>query len=180
MFINKAGQNNMLCRRINMKMNSQDLNEAQDLTKILNALDNINPEYVNKISDELFKHQPFFLSVLLGYRLDTSLEELDELMKIYFLIWEYFKQNGNLQAKMVTKASFEEIQSRNIYMFQYVEGESTENEKLKVYSSDLQHLKSKALLTAVLYRYNNRPVLLRMEEKKMGNFARNKKLYRML
>ena len=151
-----------------MNITQNDFNEANELAVLLTKIDNMDVEYVNEISDEIFKQQPFFLTVLLGYRLDTSPEELEEIMKIQFLIWEYFKQNKNVQTKKVTKAYFEKIQNRNIHMLQYVEGEPGQNDRLKIYSSDLQNLKSKTLLTAVLFRYNNRPVLSKMEEKKKG------------
>ncbi len=53
-------------------------------------------------------------------------------------------------------------------MFQYAEGEPEINDRLKIYSRDLHNLKSPALLTAVLFRCNNRPVLSKMDEKKKG------------
>jgi len=151
-----------------MNITQKDLNETIELARLLTKIDNIGVEYFNEISDEIFKQQPFFLTVLLGYRLDTSTEELEEIMKIYFLIWEYFRQTKNVHTKKVTEAYFETIQNRNIHMLQYVEGEPEQNDRLKIYTSNLQNLKSKALLTAVLFRYNNRPVLSKMDEKKKG------------
>ncbi|NLO69872.1 MAG: hypothetical protein GX102_02755 [Porphyromonadaceae bacterium] len=151
-----------------MKITPQDFKEAIELADFQVKIDNIDEGYVNEISDEIFKQQPFFLTVLLGYRLDTSPEELEEIMKIYFLIWEYFKQYKNLPTKKVTEAHFEKIQNRNIQMLQYIEGEPEQNDKLKIYSDDLQNLKSKALLAAVLFRYNHKPVLLKMDEYKRG------------
>jgi hypothetical protein len=149
-----------------MKFTEQDFKEVQEFAIQLTTIDNIDAAYVDKVSSELFIHQPFFLSVLMGYREDISMEELDEIVKIYFLIWAYFKQNKNVHAKKVTTPFFETIQNRKIQMLQYVSGETDEQEKMKIYCNDLQQLTSKALLTAVFYRYNNRPVLLRMDTMK--------------
>jgi Asp-tRNA(Asn)/Glu-tRNA(Gln) amidotransferase C subunit len=149
-----------------MKITPQDFNEVAELVGLRSEIDNMDAENVREISDEMFKQQPFFLTVLLGYRLDTSPEELDEIMKIFFLIWEYFKRNENIQTKKITEADFEKIQSRYIQMLQYVSDEPEWNDKLKIYSNDLENLKSKALLTAIFFRYNNRPVLSKMDNKK--------------
>ena len=149
-----------------MDFKQNDFTEAKDLAKVQIKIDNIDAEYVNLISDEIFKKQPFFLTVLLGYRLDTTPIELEEIMKIYFLIWEYFRTNKKVQTIKVTEDHFETIQDKNIAMLQYADGESGDVEKMKIYSSDLGNLKSKALLTAVLFRYNEKPVLLKMDDRK--------------
>ena len=141
------------------------MNEAIELQI---KIDNIDAEYVDLVSDEIFQKRPFFLTVLLGYRLDTTPVELEEIMKIYFLIWEYFRSSENVQTKKVTEDNFETIQRKHIQMLQYAEGEPGQPEKMEVYSSDFQNLRSKALLAAVLFRYNNKPVLLRMDKVKRG------------
>ncbi|WP_209282361.1 hypothetical protein, partial [Flavobacterium sp. XN-5] len=104
----------------------------------------------------------FFLSVLLGYKDDISMEELEEVMKIYFLVWEYFISKSNLLKRKVTSDQFEKIRMRNIHMLGYSEGE-LEDSKMKIYTDELANLKSKTLWAAVLYRYHNRLILLNMD-----------------
>jgi len=53
-------------------------------------------------------------------------------------------------------------------MLKYSEGEESQDDKLKVYSQDFQNVRSKSLLAAVLFRYNNGPVLSKMSEEKKG------------
>ncbi|MEJ7736094.1 MAG: hypothetical protein WKF97_01595 [Chitinophagaceae bacterium] len=106
-----------------MEITDNDLSEVTEVTVLANKIDNIDAEYVNSTSDEIFQRQPFFLTVLLGYRLDTTPIELEEIMKIYFLIWEYFRPYSNVQTKKVTEDYFETIQSKHIDMLQYAEGE---------------------------------------------------------
>lgn len=149
-----------------MDFKQNDFNEAKDLANVQIKIDNIDAAYVNLISDEIFQMQPFFLKVLLGYRLDITPMELEEIMKTYFLIWEYFRTNKKVQTKKVTEEHFETIQDKNIAMLQYADGELDDFDKMKIYSSDLSNLKSKALFTAVLYRFNERPVLLKIDEGK--------------
>ena len=149
-----------------MHFKQNDFSEAKDLAKVQIKIDNIDAEYVDLISDEIFQKQPFFLTTLLGYRFDVTPIELEEIMKIYFLIWEYFRTNKKVQTIKVTETYFETILNTNIALLQYIDGELDEDEKTRIYSSHLSNLKSKALFTAVLYRYSERPVLIKMEEEK--------------
>lgn len=151
-----------------MKITQKDFDDTAEVAGLLAKIDNLNSEDVNTLSDEIFKRQPFFLTVLLGYRLDVTPEEHEEIMKIYFLIWKYFRTKKNVQTKPVTENYFEKVQNRHIKMLKYVEGEPTENDKMNIYSYDLGNLKSKALLTAVLYRYNSRQTLIKMDKKIKG------------
>ncbi|MEP7266443.1 MAG: hypothetical protein ABI844_02370 [Saprospiraceae bacterium] len=151
-----------------MDFTKNDFKEVSDLVALQLRVDNIDAEYLHSISDDIFQNQPFFLTVLLGYRLDTSPEELEEIMKIYFLIWEYFKINKGVRVRQVTQEDFEKIQRRYIEMLQYAEGEVNQQGRIQVYSYDLQDTRAKALLTAILFRYNNRPILVKMEEQKKG------------
>ena len=146
---------------------AKDYSETSELAGLIRKIDAIDAEYANRVSDEIFKHQPFFLTVLLGYRVDVSAQELEELMKIYFLIWEYFKPNKNLRKKKVTQTQFEKVQRRNMYMLNYSEGESEESRD-KIYTDELQNLKSKSLWAAVQFRYNTRTVLVNMDPENKG------------
>lgn len=151
-----------------MKLTQKYFDETDLLADLVRKIDGIDAEYVNSVSDEIFKQQPFFLSVLLGYTFDVSKIELEEIMKIYFLIWEYFKTNKRIPNKKITAGQFEKIQKRNIQMLKFSEGEPTQTDKMNVYSLDLQNLKSKSLLSAILYRYQNRAVLRKMDIEKKG------------
>ena len=150
-----------------MKFTQNDFNEIPLLARVEKRIDTIDSTNVNSILDDIYKKQPFLLSVLLGYNLDITPIELEELMKVYFLIWEYFKDNQNVQNRKVTEQLFEKIHNRNIGMLRYAEGESTDQSAI-LYSSDLQNLRSKALLTAILLRFNNRPDLVSMDMKTKG------------
>lgn len=151
-----------------MEITQNDLKEAQELAKLQKKIDNIDAEYVDLISDEIFQRQPFYMTVLLGYRMDTTPEEMEEIMRIFFLVWEYFRHNKKVQVKKVTEANFEAIQRKHIEMLQSADREPRELEKRKIYSSSLEDLHSKAIFAAVLFRYNHKPVLLQMDDIRKG------------
>lgn len=146
---------------------AKDYSETSELAGLIRKIDTSDAEYVERISDEIFKYQPFFLTVVLGYRMDISSQELEEMMRIYLLVWEYFKSNKNLPKKKVTQTQFEEVQRRNMYMLHYSEGESEESRD-KIYTDELQNLNSKSLWAAVHFRYNTRPVLVNIDSEIKG------------
>lgn len=139
--------------------------EMSDLVGLLAKIDSIGPEYVNTISDEIYEKQPFFLTVLLGYRFDVSAEELDEIMKIYFLMWEYFKKNGNVLVKQVTEKDFEAAQRRHIRMLKYAEGEPVISRQ-QIYSDNWDNVRTKGLMAVIFLRIKERPVLATMDAEK--------------
>lgn len=151
-----------------IKFSQNDFDETIKIAELVKKIEELDSEYVKKSFDEIYNKQPFFLTVLLGYRLDISPEELEEVIKIFFLTWEYFKINSNVQTNKVTAGYFEDIQKRNIQMLEYSKGEPTQNKREIIYWSDLQNHKSQSLLAAILHRYDSIPVLVKMNQDKKG------------
>ncbi len=151
-----------------IKFTQHDFNETKMLAESIMKTDLIDSDYVITTSDEIFKIQPFFHSALLGHQHDVTMEEFEEIMKIYFLVWEFFKSHPNLQIKQVTESCFNKTQKKNIEMLRYSQDEPKENDKPEIYSSDLQNLKSKSLMAAIFFRFKERPTLLNMDIEKKG------------
>lgn len=139
-----------------------DFNEIEIVAGLLKKIDKIDSEEALLLFDEMHKEQPFLLSVLLGYHFDVTPIELEEIIKVYFLIWLYFKKIQPGKRNLISETQFTIIQNRNIEMLKYTDGESNESDKLEIYGADIQHIKSKALLTAILFRWNERPTLQQM------------------
>ncbi|EKF54419.1 hypothetical protein I215_12343 [Galbibacter marinus] len=137
------------------------------MANLLLKIDQMDAAYVDKVSDQIYEQQPFFLSVLLGYSKDISMVEVEEIMKVYFLIWEYFKLNQNLPKKKITQTMFEKAQQKIIQMLHYSEGEP-ESLRDQIYEVEFQNLKSKSLWAAVLFRFHNRPALMNLNSENKG------------
>ena len=152
-----------------LKFTQNDFNETEILAESIKRIDQIDSDYVNSISDEIFRCQPFFLTVLLGHRIDVSMEELEEIMKIYFLVWAFFRLKPKVQTIKLTESNFNKILNRNIKMLKYSEGESKERDKLEIFAYDLHNLKSKSLMASIFLRFDERPMLLKMDIQKKGS-----------
>lgn len=137
----------------------------------LKRLDHIDEDYVHRTSDEMYKWQPFMISMFLGYRLDVNDAELGEIMKQFFLIWECFKDEKNIRTIQLTEATYEKAHSRNLKFLKALENLSEENKKERLTNSDPHGLsvRSQYLLGSVLAAFHTTPVLHQMRiEKKMA------------
>lgn len=137
----------------------------------LKRLDHIDEDYTHRTSDEMYKCQPFMISMFLGYRLDVNDAELGEIMKLFFLIWECFKDEKNIRTIQLTEASYEKVHSGNLKFFKALENQSDENAKEGLTNKDLQALsvRSQYLLASVVEAFHARPVLHQMRiEKKVA------------
>ena len=150
-----------------MNFSEKDYNETEKISHLLKKIDNIDKQYVDSVTDEMYQYQPFLLSLLLGYQYDLQPKEAEEILKIYLIIWEYFKDKKNIKTKKITEEQFEISEKKNLQFFNYLE-KSEGKDKNYAISSDLENQKSKALLTAIFLRFKTRPVLLSMNEKNRG------------
>ncbi len=128
----------------------------------------IDEKYVNEESDIISQKQPFLISLILGYRFDLKPLELEEMMKVIFLIWEFFKKYPQTEITKITETQFMRIQKRNVYMLKYFEGEKSRNSKLEVISADLENLYSKSLFTGVIFQFNQKAALLNIKNETRG------------
>lgn len=155
-------------RKKNMIISQEDKNESEKIIQLIKKIDNIDEVYVNSESEIIYQKQPFLISLLLGYRLDLKENRLEEIMKIIFIIWEYFKGFEQILKIKVSEKQFEKIQLRNIHMLQYFEGESEQNAQYSITESDLKHFQSKALLTGIFFQFNHKKSLVEMNNEEKG------------
>jgi hypothetical protein len=136
-----------------MKFREKDFGEIDRVSRIIHFVDKMDVKYADKESDEVFQKQPFIISLVLGYGIDLNPKEHEEVIKVLFIIWEYFKVNEKIGTKKVTVKQYDRIAKRNLQMLKYYESETLEADKSMVIESDLSHLNSKALLTAIIFRF---------------------------
>lgn len=151
-----------------MKISQEDKKESFKISQLIKRVDNIDEVYVNSESDIISQKQPFLISLLLGYRLDLKENELEEVMKIIFIIWEYFKSFDIIHKIKVSEKLFEKNQKRNIHMLKYFEGENGQNAQYNLVKADLRHLHSKALLTGIFFQFNHKKSLIEMNNEDKG------------
>lgn len=151
-----------------MIISEEDKIESLKVGQLIKKIDHINEAYVITEIDLLSQKQPFLLSLMLGYKIDLKEIEFEEIMKIFFLIWEYFKDFKPIKESKISESQFERIHNRNIHMLKYFEGEQGKNEKLKLVESDLKHLNSKPLFAGVISQFIRKKALINMRGEERG------------
>jgi len=151
-----------------MIISEKDKNDTIRVGEIIKKINNIDAGYANSELDIIFQQQPFLISLILGYKIDLKAEEQEEMIKIIFIIWEYFKHSKVVNRIKISQSIFEKIQLRNTHLLKYLEGAPGQEEKSKVVASDLAHLNSKALLSGLFLRFNTQIDLNTMNAETKG------------
>ena len=151
-----------------MIISKEDKEESLKVVQLIKKIELIDENYVNRESDIISKKQPFLMSLILGYRFDLKPLELEEIMKIIFLVWEFFKKHHRVEITKITETQFLRIQQKNINMLKYFGGEQIKNSKQEIISADLESLKSKSLYTGVIFQFNQKVALLNMKTETRG------------
>ncbi len=151
----------------NLELTPRDREETEKLSELLKKMETLEISYVDSVTDDIFRYQPFFLSVLLGHSLDNTPEEFESIMKIYFVVWEYYKEKPNIKKRQVTEAKYTNALKKNASMLNYANDEPTQKDKAKIYTKDLQNIKSKSLIATMYFMLDyNKPLLKWNTEKK--------------
>ena len=151
-----------------MEITEEDKQESLRISQIITKIDKIEEDYFKVEMDMIFNQQPFLISLIMGYSLDLKPEELEEMMKITFIIREYFKDNEKIKRNKVTEKQFEKINKKNIHFLKSLESEVGQVNKSKMIASDLSHLNSKALLAGIILRFNSQYALKKISIKIKG------------
>jgi len=151
--------NSQMIRNKMIKLSGKDFKETDEIGKLLKKIDTVDEQYITSAYENIEQYQPFMLSLLLGYQHDINIKELDEIIKLYLIIWEFFKDKKNITKIKLTEIQFEETQNRNIEFFKYLGGEKSKRDFINTTSLDLENIRSKALLTGILFRFDTTTVL---------------------
>lgn len=146
----------------------KDKKEIKKIEQLIEKVHQIDEEHLENELDVIYQQQPFIISLLLGYQVELNKPELEEIIKVVILIWEYFKNQQKIKQAKISESQFMRIEQKNIHMLEYFKGEAGESEKIQFVASDLGNLRSKPLFTAVLTQLNQKRGILNMNEEIRG------------
>lgn len=61
---------------------------------------------INRIINDISYHQPFFLFILDRYQRESDKETFKPLLKLYFLVWTFYKRKVHIQNRPVTSERY--------------------------------------------------------------------------
>jgi len=151
-----------------MIISKEDRNESKKVRRIIQKVEKIDANYVSSESEIINQKQPFLISLLLGFRDDLKETELEEIMKIIFIIWEYFKSSDQINKTMISENLYSKILKRNINLLKYLEGEDNSSSISEITEIDLSNLRSKALFSGIIFQFKNKRPLIEMNNEIKG------------
>ncbi|MFK7979150.1 MAG: hypothetical protein AB8G86_04155 [Saprospiraceae bacterium] len=148
-----------------MDFTSKDFEQTEQVARIVQLCDKTDIEELERIVDEIYKYQPFVISIFLGYKDDMNPYQHDEILRVLIIIWLFFKSNKNVERRKINVALFEKKQQKNVQFLQYLSGEPSNEAQLLTTGLNLGQLKSKALFTAVLFKIREGKTLKNLEQR---------------
>jgi|SRR6185437_4239751 len=124
--------------------------------------------FANRVTDEIYLHQPFLLSTIKGYKMDLSPEPLDALVKLYLILWEYFKDEPNVRKVAITQQQYEKAEGLQIAMLQSLERLASEKQKEMAVTNNLNRIISKALIALMFAEFKERKALNALDPQTKG------------
>jgi hypothetical protein len=125
-------------------------------------------DFVGRITDEIYLHQPFLLYTIMGYKMDLSPEPLDALVKLYLILWEYFKDEPNVRKVAITQQQYEKAEDLQIAMLQTLERLASDKQKEMAVTNNLNRIISKALIALMFAEFKERKALNALDPQTKG------------
>ena len=151
-----------------MDITKRDIVETEFVEALIKKVDKIRSTEASEISDRIVKNQPFIMSMLIGYKFDVKEEELNDIMKMLFVIYLYFEKKTDVNKKQINSKEFEKYEKRNIQFLKYFSGESIKGNQLETNDQYLSNLNYKSLFTGILFMSNTQIGLKKMKSETKG------------
>ena len=146
-----------------MNFTSGDFEQTEQIAGIIQFCDKANIKALEQIVDEIYKYQPFVISIFLGYKDDMTPHQHDEILRVLIIIWLFFKSSKNVRRQKINATLFEKKQQQNVQFLQYLSGEPSQQAQHLTTGLNLSQLKSKALFTAVLFKVREGKTLKKLD-----------------
>ena len=151
-----------------MQFTKTDLEENRQVAEIIQFCDTADLNALEQIADQIYRYQPFLISIFLGYKDEVDVFQHDEIMRILIIIWRFFQDKKNVKRKQITVKKFEARQRKNVAFLKYLEREPSGQAQKQTTADNLGALKSKALFTAVLFKLKEGPALKKLDPELSG------------
>lgn len=146
-----------------MKFTEKDYRESERVADIIKDIDHSSIQELSEIFDEIRHYQPSLISIFLGYKEVLSNEELDEFAKNLIIIWKFFSDKPNSKKTKITESHLKKFDKKNAEFFNYLSGED-KDEMREITEITLEAMDSKAILTALIYRFNGKNIFKKMNQ----------------
>ncbi len=86
-----------------MKFTNKDFRETEQMAEFIKFCDTADMRTLEQISDEIYRYQPFLISLFLGYKDDIDAFQHDEFLRILIIIWLFFRDHQSVKQTKITE-----------------------------------------------------------------------------
>lgn len=151
-----------------MQFTDTDFGQTDRVAELVRFCDTADIKTLEQVTDEIYRHQPFLISLFMGYKDDVDMLQLDEVLRVLIIIWLFFKEHENVKSSKITVNTFEARQMKNVRFLKYLDGEPSKQDQDNIIDANLGALESKALFTAVLFKFKEGPALKKLHPEPSG------------
>jgi hypothetical protein len=124
--------------------------------------------YMEELLNEILECQPFMASMMLGFHHDLKPAESDAVIRIFLIIWSFYRKYPAVRINPLTEARYEEVLLRNLKRVEYAGGEEDQEQFRQVIRLDVNGMKSKSLYTIIVHRFDTLQILKEIEIMEKG------------
>ena len=151
-----------------MQLSEKDHQEIKVVQEILQHIADMNTAEAEEISDRIVAHQPFMMSMLLGFRIDFEPDQLEGIFGMMLIIYLFFERCTDIAAVQITEGDMDIKQQKNIDIMLACDQEQNVLAQDQLSKEQFANLHSRALLAGVLGLLNEDPELAKMENHLRG------------
>lgn len=131
--------------------------EIDLISGLMKRVVNYTEPQIMESSESLLKHQPFLVSMMMGYSVDLSPKAFEEILLIYMTIWEYFRNKPNIKRVSLTEKKFTEISMRNLNQIKRAGSGRQKRFKNQLIGKDLDRMLSQSLFAKIVETLQVKP-----------------------
>ena len=137
-----------------MDILQRDMDEAEFVGDLIHLVNMMEQKEIKDVIDRMTKNQPFILSILLSYEPHFKKANLDEMMKMFLVIYLFFEEKTDIGKKPIDEAAYKACKEKNRQFVKYFAGEQGFENQLQTSRLYLSNLRFKSLFAGMIKMSN--------------------------
>jgi hypothetical protein len=135
-----------------------DREDHQRLVPIMNEVQQADIPHMEVLMDRLAKHQPFLMSMLVGYHKELAPHVYEVVARSLLIVWRFHEDAGRATAPL-SEEGYIRAYERNLRMLHYAQGEPDMDATTAIYKNDLEAKPGRMVPAALIHIFTDDPAL---------------------
>lgn len=135
-----------------------DREDHRRLVQIMSEVQQAGLPEMEVLMNRLAKHQPFLMSMLVGYHKELTPHVYEVVARSLLIVWRFHEDAGRA-AVPLSEAGYIRAVERNFRMLHYAQGEPDMNATMAVYRDDLEAKPGRMVPAALIHIFTDDPAL---------------------